>query len=132
MDGMSQATSIQATSISSSKDAAEALASAAANEAALERLSQPGRLPAPRVSRALSESAKLAVEAADPSPTLTRDERLKRRKDSLTWGDDVWGKHGSEPKSKPDRETSRGSGLLARHKVLTEAPKSTDEPTYRV
>ena len=56
----------------------------------------------------LSGSAKL-TEDSMLSSTLTEDQRRKNRRDSLTWGDDAWGKHGPEPKSKPERESSRGS-----------------------
>ena len=58
------------------------------------------------VAKEALASGKLTEELMQPS-TLTKEQRRKKRKDSLTWGDDVWGKHGPEPKSRP--ETSRSN-----------------------
>ena len=48
----------------------------------------------------LAEGAKL-TEMTDRS--LTKEELRRKRRESLTSGDEVWGKHGAEPKSKPER-----------------------------
>ena len=54
----------------------------------------------------LATNSKL-VEASDNS--LSKEEWRKKRRDSLTSGDEMWGRHGSEPKSKPERLVSRNS-----------------------
>ena len=75
----------------------------------------------------LSMDSKL-MEASDRG--LSMEEWRKKRRDSLTSGDEVWGRHGAEPKSRPERVVSRRSH--SRERSTSAADTSEGEATSKL
>ena len=66
-----------------------------------------------------------------PDRSLTKEERRKKRRDSLTSGDEMWGRHGSEPKSRPERDTSRRPHSSDCRTACADSPCSLDASKER-